>query len=27
MGKIKEFVPAKDYSKMKRPRQIEVAPL
>ena len=27
LGKIKEFVPAKDYSKMKRPRQIEVAPL
>ena len=27
MEKIKEFVPAKDYSKMKRPRQIEVAPL
>ncbi len=27
LDKIKEFVPPKDYSKMKRPRQIEVAPL
>ncbi len=27
LDKIKEFVPAKDYSKMKRQRQIEVAPL
>jgi len=24
---IKQFVPPKDYSKMKRPRKIEVAPL
>lgn len=27
LDRIKEFVPPKDYSKMKRPRQIEVAPL
>ena len=27
LEKIKEFVPPKDYSKMQRPRQIEVAPL
>jgi len=27
LDKIKEFVAPKDYSKMKRPRQIEVAPL
>ena len=27
LDKIKEFVPPKDYSKMKRPRSLEVAPL
>ena len=27
LDKIKEFVPPKDYSKMKRPRTLEVAPL
>ena len=27
LEKIKEIVPPKDYSKMKRPRSIEVAPL